>query len=159
MPCCGTLQFHNVVTLLGRKTTPGNQCEKVRVYKNLCFASWDTSKNCTPLPSTIQDPIYDFPFPIQDPTCYCLSTVMELIYNPHQLHKILFMTVHLLYWTLPVTCHPLYPILLTTVCPYIVSDHIYECPHTEPNPTHDTLSTVQGPSCDFHFPVQNKMQS
>jgi hypothetical protein len=77
----------------------------------------------------------------------------SLFITHHPLHKILLMTVHSLHQIQLVTCHPLYPILLTTECPYIVSDPIYKCPHTETNPTYDTLSTVWGPSCDFHFPV------
>jgi hypothetical protein len=67
------------------------------------------------------------------------------------------MTVHSLYQIQLVTCHPLYSVLLTTECPYIVSDPIYECPHTETKP--NTLSTVRGPSCDFHFPVPYSIRS
>jgi len=75
-----THQLHNIATLLSRKRAPRNQCIK---GTSLRGTSSDTSNSCTPLSSNIQDPTYDFPSPVADPTCYCLSTVLELIYNPH----------------------------------------------------------------------------
>jgi hypothetical protein len=167
-----TQQLHNVVTLLGRKRAPGNQCVKGSSLRGIYALHQVIPARAAPHCHLLYKILLmTFHLLLQTLLVTAYPQYWSLFITHHPLHRILLMTVHSLYRIQLVTCHPLYPVLLTTECPNIVSDPIYECPHTETNPAYDTLSTAQGPSCDFHFPVpysiyeclsskvQNKMQS